>query len=69
MTRFTAAVLLAAPLVVARDADAMFRNSTRPVPVKRLLENVGKLLRDHPDDARIYYVFAHPDPHRAPRDA
>jgi hypothetical protein len=60
MTRHLGATLavLVGLAVITPPARAMFKNTTQPVPVKRLLENCEARLKGHPEDAQAHYVLA-----------
>ncbi len=50
-------VFAAITVVLAATAHARWANVTRPVPVDRLLQNVGSHVARHPKDAQGYYVL------------
>jgi hypothetical protein len=49
--------ILLAALGLARPGWAIFLNAGEPVPVQRLLENVGKYVAQNPKDARGHYTL------------
>lgn len=50
-------VCLLAGLLLCRPAQAIWMRPEEPVPVKRLLANVERYVREHPKDARGYYTL------------
>lgn len=52
-----AGLALAALLLFAAAAQARFAAIAEPVPVARLVENVGRYVRAHPEEARGHYTL------------